>query len=40
MFLLAAQNKLKVNIEEVSLVDIEKIWNTENIDGQRFVVII
>ena len=40
MFLLAAQNKLKVNIEEVSLVDIEKIWNAENIDGQRFVVIV
>jgi NADPH:quinone reductase-like Zn-dependent oxidoreductase len=40
MFLLAAQNKLKVNIEQVSLVDIEKIWNAENIDGQRFVVIV
>jgi NADPH:quinone reductase-like Zn-dependent oxidoreductase len=40
MFLLAAQNKLKVNIETVSLVDIEKAWNIEVADGKRLVVII
>jgi NADPH:quinone reductase-like Zn-dependent oxidoreductase len=40
MFLLAAQNKLKVNIEEVSLADIEKIWDIEAPDGKRFVVMI
>lgn len=40
MFLLAVQNKLKVNIEEVSLVDIETKWNAEVTDGKRFVVII
>ncbi|MBF4515914.1 zinc-binding alcohol dehydrogenase family protein [Flavobacterium sp. ANB] len=40
MFLLAAQNKLKVNIEEFPLSDIEKIWNTEVSDGKRLVVTI
>lgn len=39
MFLLAAQNKLKVNIEEVPLSDIEKMWNAEVSDGKRLVVI-
>ncbi|TDO71191.1 NADPH:quinone reductase-like Zn-dependent oxidoreductase [Flavobacterium chryseum] len=38
MFLLAAQNKLKVNIEEVPLSDIEKMWNAEVSDGKRLVV--
>ncbi|MCD0469789.1 zinc-binding alcohol dehydrogenase family protein [Flavobacterium sp. JAS] len=40
MFLLAAQNKLKVNIEEVKLIDIEEMWSKEALDGQRLVVII
>jgi len=40
MFLLASQNKLKVNIEEVSIVDIEKMWNAEVSDGKRLVVLI
>lgn len=40
MFLLAAQNKLKVNIEEVKLIDIEEMWNKETLDGKRLVVII
>ena len=40
MFLLAAQNKLKVNIEKVNLIDIEQKWNTEVPDGKRLVVII
>lgn len=40
MFLLAAQNKLKVNIDEVSLVDIEKMWDVEVSDGKRLVVIV
>ncbi|MFH6996420.1 zinc-binding alcohol dehydrogenase family protein [Flavobacterium sp. FlaQc-57] len=40
MFLLAAQNKLKVNIETVSLVDIEEAWSREVLDGKRLVVII
>ena len=40
MFLLAAQNQLKVNIETVSLVDIEKVWNIEVTDGKRLVVIV
>jgi len=40
MFVLAAQNKLKVNIEEVSLADIEKMWSAEVPDGKRLVVII
>ncbi|KRB53592.1 zinc-binding alcohol dehydrogenase family protein [Flavobacterium sp. Root186] len=39
MFLLASQNKLKVNIEKVNLVDIEKMWNAEVSDGKRLVVI-
>jgi NADPH:quinone reductase-like Zn-dependent oxidoreductase len=38
MFLLAAQNKLKVNIETVNLADIEKAWSAEIPDGKRFVV--
>lgn len=38
MFILAAQNKLTVNIEEVNLVDIEKVWNKEATDGKRLVV--
>ncbi len=40
MFLLASQNKLKVNIEKVNLVDIEKMWNTDVSDGKRLVVLI
>lgn len=40
MFLLAAQNQLKVNNETVSLVDIEKAWNIEVTDGKRLVVIV
>jgi len=40
MFLLAAENKLKVNIEEVAVRDIEKAWNTEVSDGKRWVVVI
>jgi len=40
MFLLVAQNKLKINIEEVSLVDIEKMWNAEVADGKRLVVVV
>lgn len=40
MFLLAAQNMLKVNTEEVSIVDIETKWNTEVSDGKRLVVVI
>ena len=40
MFLLAAQNQLKVNIETVSLFDIEKAWNIEVTDGKRLVVIV
>lgn len=40
MFLLAAQNKLKVNIQEVKLIDIEEMWSKEALDGQRLVVII
>lgn len=38
MFLLAAQKKLTVNIEEISLIDIEKMWNKEVSDGKRLVV--
>ncbi|OXE95616.1 NADPH:quinone reductase-like Zn-dependent oxidoreductase [Flavobacterium araucananum] len=38
MFLLAAQNKLQVNIQTTSLVDIEKAWNIEVPDGKRLVV--
>ena len=40
MFLLASQNKLKVNIEKVNLPDIEKMWNAEVPDGKRLVVLI
>jgi NADPH:quinone reductase-like Zn-dependent oxidoreductase len=40
MFLLAAQNKLKINIEEVSLIDIEKMWDKDVSDGKRLVVTI
>ncbi|KUJ62995.1 alcohol dehydrogenase [Flavobacteriaceae bacterium CRH] len=40
MFLLAAENKLKVTIEEVPLSDIEKMWNTEVSDGKRLIVTI
>ena len=40
MFLLAAQNKLKVNIETVNLIDIEKMWNAVIPDGKRLVVTI
>jgi NADPH:quinone reductase-like Zn-dependent oxidoreductase len=38
MFLLAAQNKLSVNIELVSIMDIEKMWDKEVSDGKRLVV--
>lgn len=38
MFLLASQNKIKVNIEKVNLADIEKMWNAEVPDGKRLVV--
>lgn len=38
MFLLASQNKIKVNIEEVDLKDIEQMWNAEVSDGKRLVV--
>jgi NADPH:quinone reductase-like Zn-dependent oxidoreductase len=40
MFLLAAQNKIKVNIEEVNLVDIEQTWNADISDGKRLVITI
>ncbi|KQX00622.1 zinc-binding alcohol dehydrogenase family protein [Flavobacterium sp. Root420] len=40
MFLLAAQKKIKVNIEEVNLTDIEQIWNADVSDGKRLVVTI
>ncbi|WP_428233032.1 quinone oxidoreductase family protein [Flavobacterium sp.] len=40
MFLLAAQNQLKVNIETVPLVDIEEAWAREVSDGKRLVVTI
>lgn len=40
MFLLASKNILKVNIETVNLLDIEKMWNVEVPDGRRLVVII
>jgi NADPH:quinone reductase-like Zn-dependent oxidoreductase len=40
MFLLAAQNKLKVNIETVSIIDIEEAWAREVSDGKRLVVIV
>lgn len=38
MFLLAAQNKIKVAIEEVNLADIEQMWNADVSDGKRLVV--
>ncbi|MBF4464470.1 zinc-binding alcohol dehydrogenase family protein [Flavobacterium sp. LC2016-12] len=38
MFLLATQNKIKVNIEEVDLKDIEQMWNAEVSHGKRLVV--
>lgn len=38
MFLLASQNKIKVNIEEVDLKDIEQMWNAEVSHGKRLVV--
>ncbi len=40
MFLMASQNKLKVNIEKVDLIDIEKMWNAEVSDGKRLVVVV
>jgi NADPH:quinone reductase-like Zn-dependent oxidoreductase len=40
MFLLASQNKLKVNIEKVNLVDIGKMWDADVSDGKRLVVIV
>ncbi|WP_029270278.1 zinc-binding alcohol dehydrogenase family protein [Flavobacterium sp. KJJ] len=40
MFLLAAQGKLKINIQEVNLADIEKMWDTKVPDGKRLVVTI
>lgn len=40
MFLLAAQNKLKVNIETLVLPDVEKMWNAEVFDGKRLVVVV
>ena len=40
MFQLAADNKLKVDTEKVSLADIEKLWNMEVPDGKRLVVTI
>lgn len=40
MFHLAAENKLKVNIEEGSIVDVETMWSAEVPDGKRLVVII
>jgi NADPH:quinone reductase-like Zn-dependent oxidoreductase len=38
MFQLAADNKLKVETEKVSLTDIEKLWDMEVPDGKRLVV--
>ncbi|QSW89079.1 zinc-binding alcohol dehydrogenase family protein [Flavobacterium endoglycinae] len=40
IFLLASQNKLKINIEKVNIADIEKMWNTEVPDGKRLVVMV
>ncbi|MDA6069030.1 zinc-binding alcohol dehydrogenase family protein [Flavobacterium sp. AC] len=40
MFLLAAQNKLKVNIETVPLIAVEEAWTREVSDGKRLVVIV
>lgn len=39
MFQLAADNKLKIDIETVSLTDIEKLWNMEVPNGKRLVVV-
>ena len=38
MFELAADNKLKVETENVSLTDIEKLWNMEVPGGKRLVI--
>lgn len=40
MFLLAAQDKLKVTIETGNLADIEEMWAREVSDGKRLVVLI
>lgn len=40
VFELAADDKLKVDIEKVSLTDIEKLWDMELADGKRLVVTI
>lgn len=40
MFQLAADNKMKVDIEKVSLADIEKLWDMEVEDRKRLVVTI
>jgi NADPH:quinone reductase-like Zn-dependent oxidoreductase len=40
MFELAANNKLKVETENVSLIDIERLWNMEVPDGKRLVITI
>jgi NADPH:quinone reductase-like Zn-dependent oxidoreductase len=40
MFQLAADNKLKADIEKVSLADIEKLWDMEVPGGKRLVVTI
>ena len=39
MFELAANNKLKVETQKVSLTDIEKLWDMEVPDGKRLVII-
>ena len=38
MFMLVADNKLKVEARKVSLDDIEKLWDIEVLDGKRLVV--
>jgi NADPH:quinone reductase-like Zn-dependent oxidoreductase len=38
MFQLAADGKLKTEIEIVNLIDIEKLWNMEVPDGKRLVI--
>ena len=40
IFQLAADNKLKVEIAEVNLEDIEKLWDMDVPDGKRLVIII
>jgi NADPH:quinone reductase-like Zn-dependent oxidoreductase len=40
MFQLAADKKLRVDVEKVNLKDIEKLWEMEVPNGQRLVVII